>query len=85
MGLVLATLIPATAQAPGRRGRRVRVTPATDVRWAVVENGAIVNVIAWDGVRPYQPEPGQQLVRVTPGTGKAFIGGDYDGQRFTRR
>lgn len=33
------------------------------MRYAVVNNGTVINVIIWDGVTAYDPGPGNTLVR----------------------
>lgn len=33
------------------------------MRWAVVEDGVVVQVIAWDGVATYDPGPGRTLIQ----------------------
>lgn len=33
------------------------------MRWAVVQDGTVVNVIEWDGIKPYQAAHGTTLVQ----------------------
>lgn len=40
----------------------------SDGRYAVIdENNALINVIVWDGVTPYDPGPGLSLVIINEG------------------
>jgi hypothetical protein len=31
-------------------------------RWAIIHDGAVENVIVWDGVSPYAPPPGRLMM-----------------------
>lgn len=33
------------------------------MRYAVIENGVVINVIMYDGTSPYDPGPGRTLVQ----------------------
>jgi hypothetical protein len=54
--------------------------PAFAGNYALVNNGAVVNVIAWDGVSAYTPPAGDSAV---PLTGNAGIGWAYANGTFT--
>lgn len=49
--------------------------------YAVVEDGEVVNVVAWDGVTPWEPPEGSQVVSipsdVNAGIGWAYIDGVF--------
>lgn len=46
--------------------------------YALVKNGIVENVVAWDGVSEYDPGPEYTLVE----TAEAAIGWTYDGNAF---
>lgn len=31
-------------------------------RWAIIHDGAVENIIVWDGVTPYAPPPGRLMM-----------------------
>jgi hypothetical protein len=31
-------------------------------RWAIIHDGAVENIIVWDGVTPYAPPPGRVMI-----------------------
>ncbi|CAM5772031.1 hypothetical protein LMIY3S_03707 [Labrys miyagiensis] len=49
------------------------------MRYAVIENGIVVNAIIWDGESEWSPPEGQQVVQ----SDAATIGDSYDGTSFT--
>lgn len=49
------------------------------MRYAMVKDGFVINIIKWDGVSPYTPPEGTTLV---PATNDATIGGTWDGNVF---
>lgn len=50
-----------------RKTRKLRGVQAVDARYAVINaDGEIVNVIAWDGKRPYTPPNGHTLELIKP-------------------
>jgi hypothetical protein len=51
------------------------------MRYAIVQGGRVVNVIAWDGVAPWQAPAGATVV---PANDDAEIGGTFAAGRFTR-
>ena len=50
-------------------------------KYALIENGTVVNVILWDGVTPWDPPEGQTAVALAE-TG-AWLGWTYDGTNFS--
>lgn len=55
-------------------------SPAFAGNYAIINNGAIVNVIAWDGVNSYMPPSGDTVV---PVSGTAGIGWTYANGAFS--
>lgn len=51
------------------------------VRWAVIRDGVVENVIEWDGETTWEPEPGAAIVADEDGL--AQPGYLYDGVSFT--
>ena len=49
------------------------------MRYAIIKDGVVENVIAWDGEAAYDPGEGFEAVR----TDDAQIGWTYDGEAFT--
>lgn len=49
-------------------------------RYAVVDNGSVVNVIEWDGASRWKPPAGCEAIPDPESV--AEIGGSYDGKRF---
>lgn len=35
-----------------------------NMRYAIVENGAVTNFVVWDGETPYTPPDGAQLIQI---------------------
>lgn len=51
--------------------------------YAIIEAGVVTNVIVWDGIQPYNPGEGRELVLLD---GPGGIGWDYqDGQFVDNR
>jgi hypothetical protein len=48
------------------------------MRYAVIEDGIVVNVIIWDGATEWSPPEGQQVVP----SNEAGVGYRYDGAMF---
>lgn len=48
------------------------------MRYVVVENGLVTNIVEWDGKSDWQPPRGIALLHETAGIGDA-----YDGREFT--
>lgn len=51
------------------------------MRWAVIRDGVVENVIEWDGETTWEPEPGAAIVADEDGL--AQPGYLYDGVSFT--
>lgn len=51
--------------------------------WAVIKNGVVVDVIAWDGQEPFTPPQDTELVEFdVDGVNPPGRGWTYDGQEF---
>lgn len=51
--------------------------------YAIIENGTVVNIVAWDGNAAWQPPDGAIAVAVTSQTGSPYIGFAYSGGVFS--
>jgi hypothetical protein len=49
------------------------------MKYAVIKNGVVINIIEWDGETPYQyPEEGVELIQSdTAGIGDKYINGEF--------
>ena len=54
-------------------------------KWAIIENGKVVNVILWDGESPWEAKAGQSVVKISepengeqePGIGWVYINKEF--------
>lgn len=53
----------------------------TDRRWAVVDDGIVVNLIVWDGESPWSPPSDARVIEI-PDDSPVDIGWSYDGSNF---
>lgn len=52
------------------------------MKYALIKNSKVVNIIRWDGVEPYTPPADCSTV---PDDGSAWIGADWDGENFSEK
>lgn len=51
------------------------------MRYALVKNKKVINIIEWDGFTPYEPAGGTIMVRL-PESSMVDFNWDYDGMAF---
>lgn len=54
----------------------------TEMAYAIVQNGVVVNTIEWDGSSAWTPPAGASVVQIPDGA-YVGIGSTYDGKTFT--